>query len=66
MSKKSSTGKRYTDEYKKDAVELVLSSGRTVTDVARGLGRERRGPAGLGEAGEGRPGRGARRRADHG
>ncbi|MGW1104313.1 transposase [Streptomyces sp. NPDC002540] len=30
--------KRYSDEYKRDAVELVRSSGRTVTDVARELG----------------------------
>lgn len=38
MSKKSNTSKRYSDEYKKDAVELVRSSGRTVADVARELG----------------------------
>ncbi|MET7664418.1 transposase [Streptomyces sp. NPDC005356] len=38
MSKKSNTSKRYTDEYKKDAVDLVRSSGRTVADVARELG----------------------------
>ncbi|MGR8008106.1 transposase [Streptomyces hypolithicus] len=30
--------KRYSDEYKRDAIELVRSSGRTVTDVARQLG----------------------------
>ncbi|MFD6415867.1 transposase [Streptomyces sp. NPDC060194] len=30
--------KRYSEEYKRDAVELVRSSGRTVTDVARELG----------------------------
>ncbi|MCY0931868.1 transposase [Streptomyces sp. H27-H1] len=31
--------KRYSDEYKRDAIELVRSSGRTVTtDVARELG----------------------------
>lgn len=29
---------RYTAEFKKDAVELVRSSGRTVTEVARELG----------------------------
>ncbi|MFC9627196.1 transposase [Streptomyces sp. NPDC056930] len=29
--------KRYSEEYKRDAVELVRSSGRTVTDVARQL-----------------------------
>ncbi|WP_327250016.1 transposase [Streptomyces sp. NBC_01320] len=37
MSKKSNTSKRYADEYKKDAVELARSSGRTVADVAREL-----------------------------
>ncbi|WP_353962577.1 transposase [Streptomyces sp. NBC_01363] len=36
MSKKSNTSKRYTAEFKKDAVDLVRSSGRTVTEVARG------------------------------
>jgi transposase len=30
--------KRYSEEYKRDAVDLVLSSGRTPTDVARELG----------------------------
>ncbi|MGP4052225.1 transposase [Streptomyces sp. 2A115] len=30
--------KRYSDEYKRDAVELVRSSGRTVTEAARELG----------------------------
>ncbi|WP_353963267.1 transposase [Streptomyces sp. NBC_01549] len=29
---------RYSAEYKRDAVELVRSSGRTVTEVARELG----------------------------
>lgn len=29
---------RYSDEYKRDAIELVRSSGRTVTAVARELG----------------------------
>ncbi|MGW2183277.1 transposase [Streptomyces sp. NPDC001732] len=29
--------KRYSDEYKRDAIELVRSSGRTVTEVARQL-----------------------------
>ncbi|WP_426567273.1 transposase [Streptomyces canus] len=38
MSKKSNTSKRYTAEFKKDAVELVRSSGRTVTEVAQELG----------------------------
>ncbi|MFK4099519.1 transposase [Streptomyces sp. NPDC019531] len=30
--------KRYTPEFKRDAVELVRSSGRNVTEVARELG----------------------------
>ncbi|MFE5828369.1 transposase [Streptomyces erythrochromogenes] len=30
--------KRYSDEYKRDAIDLVRSSGRTVTEVARELG----------------------------
>jgi transposase len=30
--------KRYSDEYKRDAIELVQSSGRTATEVARELG----------------------------
>lgn len=30
--------KRYSEEYKRDAVALVRSSGRTVTEVARELG----------------------------
>jgi transposase len=30
--------KRYTAEFKRDAVELVRSSGRNVTEVARELG----------------------------
>ena len=34
----SNYSKRYSDEYKRDAIELVRSSGRTVTDVARQLG----------------------------
>jgi transposase len=38
VSKKSNTSKRYTAEFKKDAVELVRSSGRTVTEVAREFG----------------------------
>ncbi|WP_353962246.1 transposase [Streptomyces sp. NBC_00654] len=32
--------KRYSDEYKCDAIELVRSSGRTVTDVALGVSSE--------------------------
>ncbi|MFE7113794.1 transposase [Streptomyces sp. NPDC057575] len=38
MSKKSNTSKRYTAEFKRDAVALALSSDKTVTEVARELG----------------------------
>ncbi|MFE5947171.1 transposase [Streptomyces sp. NPDC056480] len=34
----SNYAKRYSDEYTHDAVELVRSSGRTVTEVAQELG----------------------------
>ncbi|MEU1692760.1 transposase, partial [Streptomyces hirsutus] len=35
MSKKSNTSRRYTPEFKRDAVALALSSDKTVTEVAR-------------------------------
>ncbi|MGI5135678.1 transposase [Streptomyces sp. CA-106110] len=38
MSKKSNTSKRYTAEFKRDAVALVYSSGKTVTEVTREIG----------------------------
>ncbi|WP_409468673.1 transposase [Streptomyces sp. HC307] len=38
MSKKSNTSKRYSAEFKRDAVALALSSEKTVTEVARDLG----------------------------
>lgn len=38
MSKQSNMSKRYSPEFKRDAVELVRSSGRNVTEVARELG----------------------------
>lgn len=38
MSGKSNMSKRYTAEFKRDAVELALSSDKTVTEVARDLG----------------------------
>ncbi|WP_405009653.1 transposase [Kitasatospora sp. NBC_01539] len=38
MSKQSNRSKRYTSEFKRDAVELALSSEKTVTEVARDLG----------------------------
>jgi transposase len=38
VSEKSNTSKRYTAEFKRDAVALALSSDKTVTEVARDLG----------------------------
>ncbi|GAA1935898.1 transposase [Streptantibioticus ferralitis] len=38
MSSKSNMSKRYSAEFKRDAVELALSSDKTVTEVARDLG----------------------------
>jgi transposase len=38
LSGKSNMSKRYTPEFKRDAVALVRSSGRNVTEVARELG----------------------------
>ncbi|MFG1812016.1 transposase [Streptomyces sp. NPDC049040] len=38
MSEKSNSSKRYTAEFKRDAVALALSSHKTVTEVARDLG----------------------------
>jgi len=38
VSKKSNMSKRYTAEFKRDAVALVHSSGKTVTEVAREIG----------------------------
>jgi transposase len=38
VSKKSNMSKRYTTEFKRDAVALVHSSGKTVTEVAREIG----------------------------
>lgn len=38
MSKNSNMSKRYTAEFKRDAVALALSSDKTVTEVARDLG----------------------------
>ncbi|MGW2938466.1 transposase [Streptomyces sp. NPDC001156] len=34
----SSRSRRYTEEFKRDAVALVCSSGKTVTEVAREIG----------------------------
>lgn len=38
VSRKSNTSKRYTAEFKRDAVALAHSSGKTVTEVARQIG----------------------------
>ncbi|MFD7340179.1 transposase [Streptomyces violascens] len=38
VRKKSNMSKRHTAEFKRDAVALVYSSGKTVTDVAREIG----------------------------
>ncbi|MEU6524965.1 transposase [Streptomyces sp. NPDC046924] len=38
MGNKSNRSRRYTEEFKRDAVALVRSSGRAVTEVARELG----------------------------
>ncbi len=38
MSSKSNFSKRYTAEFKRDAVQLALASDKTVTEVARDLG----------------------------
>jgi transposase len=38
VSKQSNRSRRYTAEFKRDAVELALSSEKTVTEVARDLG----------------------------
>ncbi|MFJ9753228.1 transposase [Streptomyces chartreusis] len=38
VGSKSNRSRRYTEEFKRDAVALVRSSGRTVTEVARQIG----------------------------
>ncbi|MEW2581417.1 transposase [Streptomyces syringium] len=38
MSKKSNRSRRYTAEFKRDAIALVRWSEKTVTEVARDLG----------------------------
>ncbi|WP_373463648.1 transposase [Streptomyces canus] len=40
MGSKSNRSRRYTEEFKRDAVALVRSSGKTVTEVARQGGAE--------------------------
>ncbi|WP_399124688.1 transposase [Streptomyces sp. ITFR-6] len=71
--------RRYSDEYKRDAIEVVRSSGRTVTDVFRelgvsseslrawvkkALGRGSRAGDGSRAVGRRRPGRGAEAAAE--
>ena len=36
---KAASARRYTDEFKKDAVALLRSSGRPIREVARAVGR---------------------------
>ncbi|GAA2975117.1 transposase [Streptomyces enissocaesilis] len=38
MGSKSNRSRRYSEEFKRDAVALVRSSGRTVTEVALEIG----------------------------
>lgn len=38
MGKRPNAARRYTDEFKRDAVALLRSSGRPIKDVARELG----------------------------
>jgi transposase len=38
VGSKSNRSRRYSEEFKRDAVALVRSSGRTVTEVAREIG----------------------------
>jgi transposase len=38
VGSKSNRSRRYTEEFKRDAVALVHSSGKTVTEVARQIG----------------------------
>ncbi|MGW5974735.1 transposase [Streptomyces sp. NPDC055186] len=56
--------KRYTAEFKRDAITLVDSVGRTVTEVARELGVSPESLAQLIPPAEGGPRRGVPRRAD--
>lgn len=57
----SNRSKRYTEEFKRDAVELALASDKTVTEVARDLGVSTEGLRGWvkqakADRGQGRPG----------
>ncbi|MFF5759999.1 hypothetical protein OHA09_36850 [Streptomyces longwoodensis] len=55
MGSKSNRSRRYTEKFERDAVALVRSSGKTVTEVARSDRGQRRGAAQLGQAGHDRP-----------
>lgn len=46
---------RYTPEYKADAVAMVRGTGRTIAEVARGLGIGDQTLGGVGQAGPHRP-----------
>lgn len=57
----SNRSKRYTEEFKRDAVELALASDKTVTEVARDLGVSPEGLRGWvnkakADRGQGQPG----------
>ncbi|MGW7356267.1 transposase [Streptomyces sp. NPDC054802] len=43
MGSKSNRSRRYTEEFKRDAVALVRSSGKTVTEAAREIGASAEG-----------------------
>ncbi|WP_031511398.1 transposase [Streptomyces megasporus] len=58
---KNNRSRRYTEEFKRDAVELALASDKTVTEVARDLGVSAEGLRGWvkqakADRGQGRPG----------
>ncbi|GLX48756.1 transposase [Streptomyces hygroscopicus subsp. hygroscopicus] len=59
--------KRYTEEFKRDAIALVDSSGKTVTAVARELGisSESLRGSGAGQGGAAEPDKGGGRRWAH-
>ncbi|WP_405800999.1 transposase [Streptomyces halstedii] len=61
MGSTNNRTKRYTEEFKPDAIALVGSTGRTVTEVARDLGVSPESPRSWyrqakADRGEGRPG----------
>ncbi|MFE7213473.1 transposase [Streptomyces sp. NPDC057611] len=44
MGSKSNRSRRYTEEFKRDAVALARSSGKTVTEMAQECGVSAEGP----------------------